>query len=101
VGKISPDNAFRHTFIARAKIMMDGVKESEQLIYSGTKGSLREAYLKDFLVFAFSHRFDLTRLQIQLLFQQTPKPLLYVYNEVDRSPTALFTNRFVPPWRST
>jgi hypothetical protein len=59
-GKMGPDNAIRQTFIARAEVMMARLKESEQIAHEGTKGSLREAYLKDFLVDSFSHRFDMT-----------------------------------------
>ena len=58
--RAKPNNAIRQALIARAKIMMDRLAESNHIEHKGTKGSLREAYLRDFLVTSFAHRFDLT-----------------------------------------
>ena len=57
--RAKPNNAIRQALIARAKIMMDRLAESNHIEHKGTKGSLREAYLRDFLVTSFAHRFDL------------------------------------------
>ena len=81
--RAKPDNAIRQALIARAKIMMDRLAESNHIEHKGTKGSLREAYLRDFLVTSFAHRFDLISgfITDALGTTITPQIDLIIYNE--------------------
>jgi len=56
----TPNNVIRQTIIARAHIMLERLEESNHISHDATRGSLREAYLRDFLVQSLAHRFKLT-----------------------------------------